>query len=116
MRNYLLFLATATALVAPRPCSADYPALRPSAERLLQRGHVVLRLQNVSKTVLEYLETVEVARERAFAPLRLPVQTVLRPNLDYRGFAGQIASGTVQVGDEVIVRAYLPRSPGILDR
>jgi bifunctional enzyme CysN/CysC len=54
-------------------------------------------------TVLEYLETVEVARKRAFAPLRLPVQTVLRPNLDYRGFAGQIASGTVQVGDEVIV-------------
>jgi bifunctional enzyme CysN/CysC/sulfate adenylyltransferase subunit 1 len=31
------------------------------------------------------------------------VQTVLRPNLDYRGFAGQIASGTVEVGDEVIV-------------
>jgi bifunctional enzyme CysN/CysC/sulfate adenylyltransferase subunit 1 len=54
-------------------------------------------------TVFDYLENVEVARERALLPLRLPVQTVLRPNLDYRGFAGQIASGTVQVGDELIV-------------
>ncbi|GAC1346687.1 MAG: hypothetical protein NVSMB23_24720 [Myxococcales bacterium] len=54
-------------------------------------------------TVLEYLETVEVARARAAAPLRVPVQMVLRPDLDYRGFAGQIASGEVRVGDEVIV-------------
>ncbi len=35
------------------------------------------------------------------APFRLPVQWVNRPNLDFRGFTGQIASGTVAVGDKV---------------
>jgi bifunctional enzyme CysN/CysC/sulfate adenylyltransferase subunit 1 len=54
-------------------------------------------------TVLEFLETVEVARDRARAPLRLPVQTVLRPHLDYRAVAGQIASGALAVGDELVV-------------
>jgi bifunctional enzyme CysN/CysC/sulfate adenylyltransferase subunit 1 len=54
-------------------------------------------------TVLDFLETVEVARDRARAPLRLPVQTVLRPHLDYRAVAGQIASGSLAVGDELVV-------------
>jgi bifunctional enzyme CysN/CysC/sulfate adenylyltransferase subunit 1 len=54
-------------------------------------------------TVLGFLEAVEVARDRTRAPLRFPVQTVLRPRLDFRGLAGQIASGTVAVGDEVVV-------------
>ncbi len=54
-------------------------------------------------TVLGFLESVETAREDAQGPLRFPVQTVLRPHLDYRGLAGQIASGTVSVGDEVVV-------------
>jgi bifunctional enzyme CysN/CysC/sulfate adenylyltransferase subunit 1 len=53
-------------------------------------------------TLLEFLETVEVARERALGPLRFPVQSVLRAK-DYRGYAGQIASGSVAVGDEVVV-------------
>jgi bifunctional enzyme CysN/CysC/sulfate adenylyltransferase subunit 1 len=53
-------------------------------------------------TLLEFLETVEVARERARGPLRFPVQCVLRAP-DYRGYAGQIASGAVAVGDEVVV-------------
>ncbi|HXN82858.1 MAG TPA: GTP-binding protein [Myxococcales bacterium] len=54
-------------------------------------------------TVLDFLETVEVARDRTRAPLRLPVQTVLRPHLDYRAVAGQIASGALAVGDELVV-------------
>ncbi len=53
-------------------------------------------------TLLEFLETVEVARERALGPLRFPVQCVLRAK-DYRGYGGQIASGAVAVGDEVVV-------------
>ena len=52
--------------------------------------------------LLEYLETVPVGSdENANRPLRLPVQFVVRPNLDFRGFAGQISSGTVRVGDAV---------------
>ena len=54
-------------------------------------------------TILGYLENVEPAREDSEAPFRFPVQLVLRPHLDYRGLAGQIASGTVTVGDEVVV-------------
>jgi sulfate adenylyltransferase large subunit len=54
-------------------------------------------------TLLELLESVPVARDRNFRDLRFPVQTVLRPNLDYRAFAGEIASGVVREGDEVLV-------------
>ena len=54
-------------------------------------------------TLMGYLETVEIedaARER---PLRLPVQWVNRPNLDFRGFAGTLASGSVRPGERVRV-------------
>lgn len=54
-------------------------------------------------TVLEYLETVPIADDDDFEHLRFPVQYVIRPNLDYRGFAGQIASGVVKRGDEIVV-------------
>jgi bifunctional enzyme CysN/CysC len=54
-------------------------------------------------TVLEFLETVSVQDDRALLHLRYPVQYVLRPNLDYRGFAGRIASGVVRTGDPVMV-------------
>jgi sulfate adenylyltransferase subunit 1 (EFTu-like GTPase family) len=52
-------------------------------------------------SLLEYLETVEVAREAAYGPLRFPVQMVLRPDQDFRGYAGQLLSGTVRVGDTI---------------
>ena len=54
-------------------------------------------------TLLEYLEVVDVDKAALDAPFRLPVQWVNRPNLDFRGFSGTIASGTVEVGDEIIV-------------
>ncbi|MCA9601089.1 MAG: adenylyl-sulfate kinase, partial [Myxococcales bacterium] len=54
-------------------------------------------------TVLEYLETVPIAGDRNETDFRFPVQTVLRPHLDYRGFAGAIASGTVKQGDDILV-------------
>lgn len=53
-------------------------------------------------SLLEYLETVEIGENAGDKVLRFPVQTVLRPNLDFRAFAGQIASGTVQQGDTVV--------------
>ncbi|MBN1207850.1 MAG: sulfate adenylyltransferase [Myxococcaceae bacterium] len=54
-------------------------------------------------TLLGWLESLPPQRRQDEAPFRFPVQYVLRPHLDYRGFAGQIASGTVRVGDEVVV-------------
>ena len=53
-------------------------------------------------SLLEYLETVTVTRDLTALPFRFPVQLVLRPNQDFRGYAGQIASGTVRVGDRII--------------
>ena len=55
-------------------------------------------------TVLGYLETVEVDQERmARAPFRMPVQLVLRPDAEFRGFAGTVGGGTIHPGDRVRV-------------
>ena len=53
--------------------------------------------------LLEYLETVEVDSEVQSKPFRFPVQIVLRPSHDFRGYAGQIVSGSVRVGDRVSI-------------
>ena len=53
--------------------------------------------------LLQYLETVEFCREGSTRPLRMPVQWVNRPNADFRGFAGTIASGTVKTSDRIKV-------------
>ncbi|MEN9393338.1 MAG: sulfate adenylyltransferase subunit CysN [Pseudomonadota bacterium] len=53
-------------------------------------------------SLIDHLETVELDNDGEQAsPFRLPVQWVNRPNLDFRGFAGQIASGTIRKGDAV---------------
>jgi sulfate adenylyltransferase subunit 1 len=54
-------------------------------------------------TLLHYLETVQVEDDSRRQPLRLPVQLVNRPHLDFRGFCGTIAAGTLRPGDEVRV-------------
>ena len=55
------------------------------------------------QTVLEYLETVEIAHVYNTEQFRFPVQYVLRPNLDYRGYAGQVGSGSIKPGDSIMV-------------
>jgi bifunctional enzyme CysN/CysC len=55
-------------------------------------------------TVLGHLDTVDVTPHRVAAPFRMPVQWVNRPNADFRGFAGTIASGTVRPGDRIRVQ------------
>ncbi|WP_136525093.1 sulfate adenylyltransferase subunit CysN [Geomonas ferrireducens] len=54
-------------------------------------------------TLMHFLETVQVEDDRDERPFRLPVQWVNRPNLDFRGFCGTIASGTIRPGDDVRV-------------
>jgi sulfate adenylyltransferase subunit 1 len=54
-------------------------------------------------SLLELLERLPSARETGAAPFRFPVQRVLRPDHAFRGFAGQIASGTVRAGDRITV-------------
>ena len=53
--------------------------------------------------LLDHLETVHIASDRNLTDLRFPVQYVIRPNLDFRGFAGTVASGILRKGDEVMV-------------
>jgi bifunctional enzyme CysN/CysC len=54
-------------------------------------------------TLLEHLESVDVRSRAAALPFRMSVQWVNRPNLDFRGFAGTVASGRVRPGDRVVV-------------
>ena len=57
--------------------------------------------------LLEHLETVHIAEDRNLVNMRFPVQYVIRPISDafhdYRGYAGQVAGGTMRAGDEVVV-------------
>ena len=54
-------------------------------------------------TLLHHLETVNVGSERNLIDFRFPVQYVIRPHQDFRGFAGRIASGTIAPGEDVVV-------------
>ena len=55
------------------------------------------------KSLLELLDIMDISRDEKPENFRFPVQYVNRPNLDFRGFCGTIASGSVSVGDEITV-------------
>ncbi len=55
--------------------------------------------------LVPYLETIAVSEDRTITPMRFPVQWVNRASLDFRGFSGTVAGGTVSVGDDVLVAA-----------
>ena len=61
-------------------------------------------------SLLEFLETVPIHADRNYRDFRYPVQYVLRPNLDFRGFCGKVASGIVRVGDEIVALPSMKRS------
>jgi bifunctional enzyme CysN/CysC len=54
-------------------------------------------------SLLEHLETVNVETGLVERPFRMPVQWVNRPNLDFRGFSGTIASGSIKANDAIVV-------------
>lgn len=72
----------------------------------LRGDNVVDRSSNMTwyegSTLLHHLETVNVAADKNLRDFRFPVQTVIRPNQQFRGFAGTVASGVVRPGDEVM--------------
>jgi bifunctional enzyme CysN/CysC len=53
--------------------------------------------------LLQYLEDVEISGDRNLIDLRFPVQYVNRPNLNFRGYCGTVASGIVRCGDEITI-------------
>jgi bifunctional enzyme CysN/CysC len=54
-------------------------------------------------SLLSHLENVHIMSDRNLVDLRFPVQYVLRPNMDFRGYCGRLASGVIRKGDEIIV-------------
>ncbi|KKB77288.1 adenylyltransferase [Devosia limi DSM 17137] len=64
--------------------------------------------------LVPYLEGIDTAEDRSAQPMRFPVQWVNRPNLDFRGFSGTVASGQVALGDEVLISAS--RKPAVVSR
>jgi sulfate adenylyltransferase large subunit len=83
--------------------NADVVAIPVSA---LEGDNVVERSRRtpwyIGPTLLEHLEQVPVWTDAGTRPFRMPVQRVIRPDQSYRGFAGQISTGTVRKGDAVI--------------
>ncbi|ACO77524.1 bifunctional sulfate adenylyltransferase subunit 1/adenylylsulfate kinase protein [Azotobacter vinelandii CA] len=91
---------------------AERLGLRPSSLHFvpmsaLKGDNVVNRSERApwyqGPSLMEILETVEIAADRNLTDMRFPVQYVNRPNLNFRGFAGTLASGVVHKGDEVAV-------------
>ncbi|MGC1780949.1 MAG: sulfate adenylyltransferase subunit CysN [Acidobacteriaceae bacterium] len=89
------------------------PGSRPSAISIqcipisaLEGDNVVARSVKTpwygGASLLEYLEEIPVAEAYSSAPFRFPVQYVIRPDDSFRGFAGQIVSGSVEPGDRVV--------------
>jgi bifunctional enzyme CysN/CysC len=73
----------------------------------LKGDNVVFKSENMpwydGPTFLHHLENVNIGGSRNLVDFRFPVQMALRPNQNFRGFAGQIASGSIQPGEEVVV-------------
>jgi sulfate adenylyltransferase subunit 1 len=73
----------------------------------LAGDNVVKASENMSwfqgPSLIEHLETVPVGKRAEHGAFRFPVQRIVRPDLDFRGYAGQIASGRVRVGDTITV-------------
>ena len=84
----------------------DVPELIAVPVSALDGDNVVHRSERMpwydGSSLLELLETVPLAIERSHAGFRLPVQRVVRPHQDFRGFTGQITAGAIHPGDEVV--------------
>ncbi len=80
----------------------------------LKGDNVVEQSENMTwyhgEPVMEYLEDVYIGSDRNLVDFRFPVQSVIRPDHTFRGFAGQLASGRIRVGEEVMVLPSMRRS------
>jgi bifunctional enzyme CysN/CysC len=97
VQDYMDFIKNLkVSTVIPIPISAleGGNITKPSATMAWYRG----------PTLMAYLESTPISQQQdQHAPLRLPVQWVNRPNQDFRGFTGTIASGSIQVGEKIAV-------------
>ena len=89
----------------------DVPDLTVVPVSALKGDNIVTRSENMpwyeGPSLLHHLERVHIASDRNLVDVRFPVQYVIRPQsttvTDYRGYAGQVASGVLKPGDEIMV-------------
>lgn len=77
-------------------------------DNVVERSRVMDWYQGES--VLQYLENLYIGGDRNLIDFRFPVQYVIRPNQHFRGFSGQISSGVVRKGDEILILPSMKRS------
>ena len=84
----------------------DIPGVECIPISALEGDNVVSRSENMpwysGPTLLEHLETVDFRQTRSLGAVRLPIQYVIRPDSRFRGFAGQLASGSLRPGDALV--------------
>ena len=85
------------ASIVPIPISARF------GDNIINRSSLTCWYQG--PCLLDYLERIDIRSETASQPFRFPVQWVNRPNPDFRGYAGTVASGRIAEGDEIVVAA-----------
>jgi bifunctional enzyme CysN/CysC len=89
--------------------SLDFASITPIPMSARYGDNVYLRSDKLpwfkGPTLIEHLEQIDVEHARDELAFRFPVQWVNRPNLDFRGFSGTVASGVVRPGDKVVVAA-----------
>jgi len=83
----------------------DIPDIQFIPMSALDGDNVVSRSEKMGwytgDTLMEYLESVDISADKNASDFRFPVQYVNRPNLDFRGFCGTVASGSISVGDKI---------------
>ena len=84
----------------------DIPDIKPIPMSALKGDNVVETTDSMpwykGESLLEFLENVHIGSDYNYEDFRYPVQYVLRPNLDFRGFSAKVSSGLVKKGDEVM--------------
>lgn len=83
-----------------------FDAIIPVPLSALKGDNIITKSENTpwytGSPILSHLETVQIDEDLENKPFRLAVQWVNRPNLDFRGFSGTIASGSIKVGDTIV--------------
>lgn len=84
----------------------SFDSIMPIPLSALSGDNVISHSENTpwytGPTLISHLEAVEVDEDLAAKPFRMPVQWVNRPNLDFRGYSGTIASGIIRKGDDIV--------------
>jgi len=77
------------------------PTAAPSGDMIVERGTNMPWYGG--HTVFNYIDTLEISTDRNLIDFRFPIQNVIRPNQDFRGYCGKVEGGVIKIGEEVLV-------------